>query len=182
METLLLAAIWSLKFLIGLFLGAWTAYALYEFGYRLVTGHYPKRMPHMNLPDIGKLVYQEDLERILAFYGEHAMYKRIAEDPPMSIFSSDGCSCWPDSFGKYIQLYECCFLHDIPYWFGYPKFYVRGWRDRLIADVKLFGRVLLTNGWKSFPIAVVMFIGVRIGGIWWIGIRNAHWGFGRRRG
>lgn len=139
---------------------------------------------HYKLPRKGEEVSFVKLSEILHHYDEVDLWVNITTDRPKKLFSSDGCTCWPDNFGKRLRLYEACFLHDIPYWAGYPMFSLKGWINRLKADIKLTYRVIAFNSWKvlhwSIPIALLMFVGVRIGGIWWVGIKKAHWGFGRK--
>jgi hypothetical protein len=85
-------------------------------------------------------------------------------DPlPPNPFRSDGCSCWPD--GDWV---ECCVEHDLPYWKG-------GTREaRKDADLRL--RECVSE--KGHPIiGAVMFLGVRLGGVWWLPT-PFRWGFG----
>ena len=82
---------------------------------------------------------------------------------PPHPFKSDGCSCWPD--GDWL---ECCVKHDLLYWQGGTR------EERKAADLAL--RKCITE--KGHPIVgQVMFLGVRIGGVWWLPT-PFRWGFG----
>jgi hypothetical protein len=82
---------------------------------------------------------------------------------PPHAFKSDGCSCWPD--GDWL---ECCVKHDLLYWAGGAR------EERKNADIEL--RNCIAE--KGHPVvAQVMFLGVRIGGVWWLPT-PFRWGFG----
>ena len=82
---------------------------------------------------------------------------------PPHAFKSDGCSCWPD--GDWL---ECCVKHDLMYWIGGTH------EERKDADTEL--RKCITE--KGHPVVgQVMFLGVRIGGVWWLPT-PFRWGFG----
>jgi hypothetical protein len=93
------------------------------------------------------------------------VYSRSSfQDPlPPRTFESDGCSLWPD--GNWL---ECCVQHDLSYWQG-------GTREaRKDADLQLRNCVSA----KGHPIiSRIMFLGVRIGGVWWLPT-PFRWGFG----
>ena len=84
----------------------------------------------------------------------------------MKPFKSDGCSMFPD--GKYVS---CCEMHDLTYHKGGTKI------ERLKADLKLAECVAGSTG--KVWLAVLMFIGVRIGGVPWLPT-PWRWGFGHR--
>ncbi len=88
----------------------------------------------------------------------------------------DGCSggmskAWRKLFGKNPPWEGCCDIHDQPYARG------GSWLDRLFADFDLLFCV-----WKGgHPIwAIVMFLGVRIGGVPWLPTPH-RWGFDTKR-
>ena len=79
-------------------------------------------------------------------------------------FSSDGCSgfmsyVWRKLFRKDPPWEGCCFAHDVAYWKGGPT------KLRLEADIELMRAVAL-HGHPYW--AIIMFLGVRIGGPWWL--------------
>ncbi len=79
-------------------------------------------------------------------------------------FHSDGCSVVSD----YDQT-ECCVRHDWLYWKG------GGLRDRLVADEEFFECVKETqSGW----LAHFRWLGVRIGGVYFLPFRKWRWGYG----
>ena len=84
-------------------------------------------------------------------------------------FGSGGCSLFPD--GNYI---DCCTAHDKAYYFG------GSWKERLKADNVLFKCVAAKKGWWHKPLAVMMWSGVRIGGVSWLPT-SFRWGFGRNK-
>ena len=88
----------------------------------------------------------------------------------------DGCSggmskTWRKVLGKNPPWEGCCDVHDQPYARG------GSWLDRLIADIEL-----LACMWKGgHPFwALVMFIGVRIGGVPFLPT-PWRWGFNTKR-
>ena len=87
----------------------------------------------------------------------------LSEPLPPHTFKSDGCSCWPD--GDWV---DCCVKHDLIYWMGGTR------EERKIADLEL--KKCISE--KGYPvIARIMYIGVRIGGVWWLPT-PFRWGFG----
>jgi len=82
---------------------------------------------------------------------------------------SGGCSLFPD--GDYR---DCCTAHDKAYYFG------GSWKKRLKADNDLFKCVAAKKGWWHKPLAVLMWSGVRIGGIAWLPT-SFRWGFGQNK-
>ena len=86
------------------------------------------------------------------------------QDPPAD-FVGDGCSSWPD--GDYR---ECCVAHDRAYFRGGTK------AERKAADKQLRDCVR-AKGHKY--ISVMMFWGVRIGGVPWLPLPS-RWGFGQK--
>lgn len=93
------------------------------------------------------------------------IYSRSSfNDPlPPHAFKSDGCSCWPD--GDWL---ECCVTHDLLYWMGGTR------QERKNADLELKKCV---TGTGHPVVGQAMFIGVRIGGVWWLPT-PFRWGFG----
>lgn len=73
------------------------------------------------------------------------------EDLPQRVFTSDGCSVWPDS-----DWGHCCVDHDIAYWCGGSS------EDRAASDEALGVCVDAAGG----PGGMMAF-GVRLGGIPW---------------
>lgn len=125
----------------------------------------------MNIPEKGKEIPLDEIEKICELFGLEALWKKIQKDPPQRPFKSDGCSMWFDSWkGK--SLYTACFLHDLKYWSGYPGEDV----ERLIADAELMIDVARITG--ETGIAETMFHGVRVGGHE-VFKRSFSWGFGR---
>jgi hypothetical protein len=93
------------------------------------------------------------------------------DNPPALVFSSDGCTMWPDKTnGK--DIYPACFLHDLKYWAGYPNEDV----ERLAADAELMIDVARIR--QSTKMAETMFHGVRVGGTSTLKL-GFSWGFGR---
>jgi hypothetical protein len=127
------------------------------------------------LPGKGVRVDLETIKQICLHFGLNELWEKIERDPPSKPFSSDGCSCWFDTW-KGVDLYPACFLHDLAYWAGYPD----GSRDeaveRLIADARLMTMVATLTG--DTAMAETMFHGVRIGGHE-IFKQSFSWGFGR---
>src|SRR2546425_4981635 len=84
--------------------------------------------------------------------------------PPPKLFTSDGCSgfmsfFWEVFLGKDPPWACCCEEHDRAYWQGGPN------SLRLDADIKVL-QCVRDKGHPHW--AVIMFIAVRIGGIWWL--------------
>ncbi len=82
-------------------------------------------------------------------------------------FVSDGCTSFPD--GDY---YDCCFAHDLEYFYG------GSWKQRWKSDKKLYKCVAAKKGVKHKFIAPMMWLGVRAFGASWIPTK-ARWGFGK---
>lgn len=95
-------------------------------------------------------------------------------DAPLSSFTSDGCSLFPDGKALDPELWcECCFMHDIAYWRGGSR------EDRKKADEELRDCVFKRTGNKA--LAKIMYDGVRAGGhpvfpTWY------RWGYGWKFG
>jgi hypothetical protein len=81
---------------------------------------------------------------------------------PDFIFTTDGCSRWPDVSWK-----SCCVVHDIAYWCGGSE------QDRKAADRELMRCV---NG-KAAIMGTIVYSGVRIGGAPWLPA-PWRWGYG----
>ena len=125
----------------------------------------------MKLPTVNEEVSLKRIKQICEHYGLHDLWKKIEKDPPAGIFSSDGCTMWPDKTnGK--DIYPACFLHDLKYWAGYPNEDV----ERLIADAELMIDVAKIR--QSTKMAETMFHGVRVGGTEKLKMAFS-WGFGR---
>lgn len=125
----------------------------------------------MQLPGKGVIVPLPQIETICLHFGLAALWNKIANDPPIHPFSSDGCSLWFDKW-KGFDLYPACFKHDLKYWAGYPGEEV----ERLIADAELMIEVARIMG--STHMAETMYAGVRLGGGAWVRA-SFSWGFGR---
>lgn len=125
----------------------------------------------MQLPGKGVVVSLPQIEAICLHFGLTALWQKIARDPPIHPFSSDGCSLWFDKW-KGFDLYPACFKHDLKYWAGYPGEEV----ERLIADAELMIEVARIMG--STHMAETMYAGVRLGGGAWVRA-SFSWGFGR---
>ncbi|MDA7746201.1 hypothetical protein N8878_02575 [Psychromonas sp.] len=84
-------------------------------------------------------------------------------------FTSDGCSLFPDGTFKNNDLWwNCCYEHDLKYWQGGT------YQQRLDADKEL--KICVQNVDEA-PIALVMLVGVRIGGTPWLPT-YFRWGYG----
>lgn len=124
------------------------------------------------LPAINAPVPLAEIAAICAHYELPALAARIALDPPVKPFVSDGCTGWVNEW-QGVSIYPACFLHDLKYWAGYPGEEV----ERLAADAELM--VDVARLLRGTRMAEVMFNGVRIGGR--EGFRASFsWGFGRR--
>jgi len=125
----------------------------------------------MKLPAINEEVSLPRIKEICEHYGLKTLWKKIENDPPALVFSSDGCTMWPDKTdGK--DIYPACFLHDLKYWAGYPNEDV----ERLAADAELMIDVARIR--QSTKMAETMFHGVRVGGTSTLKL-GFSWGFGR---
>lgn len=125
----------------------------------------------MELPAIDEEVSLPKIKKICEHYGLKTLWKKIENDPPAMVFSSDGCTMWPDkSDGK--DIYPACFIHDLKYWAGYPNEDV----ERLAADAELMLDVARIR--QSTKMAELMFQGVRVGGTGALKL-GFSWGFGR---
>jgi len=94
--------------------------------------------------------------------------KRAALNPaesqtqPDFIFTTDGCSRWPDD-----SWMACCIAHDIPYWCGGSE------EDRKEADRELMRCVNRNTPWMGN----IIYSGVRLGGPPWMPA-PWRWGYG----
>lgn len=84
-------------------------------------------------------------------------------------FESDGCTHFPN--GDYL---DCCFQHDLAYYNG------GSWMQRWRADGQLRKCVAAKNGWWHKPVSVIMWGGVRIGGLPFLPTPY-RWGFGKEK-
>lgn len=84
-------------------------------------------------------------------------------------FKSDGCSLFPDCDYR-----DCCVEHDKAYYNG------GSWKERWRADRRLFKCVANKKGWWHKPLAPLMWLGVRIGGVPFLPT-PFRWGFGRKK-
>lgn len=118
----------------------------------------------IQLPEKGKEIPLAEVKKLCLELGLLELLKKIEHDPPKKLFKSDGCSYWPDRWkdnnGKKIDLYIACLKHDLDYWGGYPKEIMA----RFIADARLMIDVGIIT--KRTGLAVLMFLGVRIGGVY----------------
>jgi len=97
--------------------------------------------------------------RFFVFFGMLAFGACAVAQPagPLSPFSTDGCSMFPDrSPLSRVDWCDCCVLHDLAYWRGGT------WDERLMADKELRACVLRVSG--DAALADLMFAGVRAGG------------------
>lgn len=98
---------------------------------------------------------------------------RLLPTPPKP-FTSDGASglisaIYRRVYGKEIPWVECAIRHDWAYWHAGPS------HLRLEAD-KALARCVANHG---HPIlSIIVYIGVRIGGVWWLPYHNARFGYG----
>ena len=125
----------------------------------------------MQLPKINEEVSLDKIKEICESYKLPELWGKIEKDPPAQVFSSDGCTMWPDITGGK-DIYPACFLHDLKYWAGYPGEDV----ERLVADAELMIDVARIR--KSTKMAETMFQGVRVGGSSKLKLFFS-WGFGR---
>lgn len=83
-------------------------------------------------------------------------------------FKSDGCSLFPD--GDY---HDCCVAHDLSYFGG------GSWKQRWRADDQLRKCVADKKGFEHKPLSLIMWFGVRVGGVPWLPT-PFRWGFGKK--
>jgi len=130
----------------------------------------------MELPKKGQIVSLKKIKELCWYFGLIPLWDKIKDDPPPKPFKSDGCSCWPDVWkdkkNKKVSLYEVCLKHDLSYWAGHKGESMA----RFLVDTRLMVDVAIKTG--RIELAVIMFIGVRIGGISWLKT-PFRWGFGR---
>jgi hypothetical protein len=88
--------------------------------------------------------------------------RAAAPTQPDFIFTTDGCSRWPDETWA-----ACCIAHDIAYWCGGSD------RDRDYADRELMRCV---NA-KANGLGNIVYAGVRLGGMPWLPT-PWRWGYG----
>jgi hypothetical protein len=91
-----------------------------------------------------------------------SLYVSKSAREPDFIFTTDGCSHWPDD-----SWLGCCIVHDITYWCGGSA------QDRKDADQELMQCV---NS-KNSPVGTIMYSGVRIAGSPWLPT-PWRWGYG----
>jgi len=97
--------------------------------------------------------------RFFVFFGMLAFAACAVAQPagPLSPFTTDGCSMFPDrSPLSRADWCDCCVLHDLAYWRGGT------WDERHMADRELRACVLRVSG--DAALADLMFAGVRAGG------------------
>ncbi len=90
----------------------------------------------------------------------------IAQTFPAN-FKSDGCTDFPNK-----DYLDCCVQHDLAYFKG------GSWTARWRADGQLRKCVAAKNGWWHKPVSLVMWSGVRIGGVPFLPTKF-RWGFGK---
>jgi len=94
---------------------------------------------------------------------------------PPKAFTSDGASglisaIYRRVYGREIKWVRCAIKHDWVYFHGGPE------HLRLAADKELARCVNIEH---NHPVlAVIVYLGVRIGGVWWLPYRGARWGYG----
>jgi len=133
------------------------------------------------LPEIGVEVINMELLRLASMFDKKDIIVSLDEiminDWQISPFSSDGCSCWPDSFLKrkgfsleQVSIYPACFWHDVRYWLGK----LGDDLAKLYADTELMKDVAAAH---SIGLGKLMFEGVQAGGIEGLKLPFS-WGFG----
>lgn len=130
----------------------------------------------MYLPKKGAIVPLSKIKELCIYFDLISLWDKIRNDLPQKPFRSDGCSCWPDNWtndkGKKVSLYAECLKHDLHYWAGYKGETMA----RFLADALLMIDVAYKT--KKPELAIIMFLGVRTGGVSWIP-SPFKWGFGR---
>lgn len=96
-----------------------------------------------------------------------ALTRETRSEVKLNAFTSDFCSQWPEGEFLKSSWADCCFVHDLQYWFGGSEDERKAADQDLKQCVKLSGAEL-----NSF----VMYIGVRIGGM--PGPASYAWGYG----
>ncbi|MGR9037838.1 MAG: hypothetical protein ACU83O_14840, partial [Gammaproteobacteria bacterium] len=91
--------------------------------------------------------------------------KRGGSELPDFIFTTDGCTRWPDDSWTI-----CCIAHDIAYWCGGSE------QDRQEADRELRRCVNGNTPW----LGNIFYSGVRLGGLPWLPT-PWRWGYGWER-
>ncbi len=132
------------------------------------------------LPEIGVEVSTMELLRLASMFDKKdiiaSLHEIMINDMQINPFSSDGCSCWPDSFFwfiggfKKVSIYPYCFWHDVRYWLGKPGDDLA----KLYADTELMKDVAAAH---SIGLGKLMFEGVQAGGIEELKFPFS-WGFG----
>lgn len=98
---------------------------------------------------------------------------RYLPTPPKE-FSSDGVSglisaLYRRIYGKEIPWVECAVRHDWVYYHGGPE-HLRSQADKAVAKcVADHGHPILS---------IIVWAGVRIGGVWWVPYKTARWAYG----
>jgi hypothetical protein len=82
---------------------------------------------------------------------------------------SDACTFFPD--GNYV---DCCYAHDLAYFYGGTG------KQRRQADKQLYRCVKNKRGSYNKFVAPLMYLGVRIGGVSWLPT-PFRWGFGKNK-
>ncbi len=131
----------------------------------------------MQLPKKGEVISLKKVKELCIYFDLFSLWDKIAEDPPIKPFKSDSCSggfpdVWKNAKGKKVSIYEACLKHDLQYWVGYKKEPLA----RFAADVLLMMDVVSKT--ERTGLALVIFLGVRIGGIDWVPTKF-KWSFGR---
>lgn len=130
----------------------------------------------MKLPRKGEYVSLKKVKELCVHFDLMPLWDKIANDPPLKPFKSDGCSHWPDLWknkkGKKVSIYEQCYIHDLFYWSGRKGEHLA----RFFADVDLMVGVVRKTG--RIELGLTVFVGVRTGGVSWLPTKF-KWGFGR---
>ncbi len=134
----------------------------------------------MQLPKKHQKLTVPEVVALCRTFGRHALADRIETNPPITLFASDGASAFPDRIGD-VDLYQAAFWHDVAYWLGGSVI------DRFVADCKLTIDVVRNYTMPAgeiklaliMSLAVLMFLGVRIGGCRWLPL-PWRWGFGNK--
>lgn len=136
----------------------------------------------LKFPQKGRTVPLQKIEEICNDNRWYDLWEKIAEDPPIKPFKSDGCSWWPDEWkaasGERVSIYPRCFKHDLWYWCGHSeKGNIKEQIVRFKADTELV--IGVVEDTERIDLGDMMWSGVRIGGHerWHMPF---SWSFGRK--
>jgi hypothetical protein len=99
-----------------------------------------------------------------------ALLAACASTGPLTPFTTDGCSLFPDgSLISNTSWCQCCVTHDLVYWRGGTA------KDRLLADQEL--KACVQKAADNPVVAQAMYAGVRLGGGPYL-YTPFRWGYG----